>query len=117
MKVLVIFSKSVWKITCFGDKLLIDVTNLSPCHMSYFTVMYIQIIYSWVVGCRYLLHYILSYAQNEDAYLKFGGLALVCLLVSLIGLGKFLNYHNFSSFRQLLYLFYLKPKTELMGFL
>ncbi|KAL6141566.1 hypothetical protein ACLB2K_059854 [Fragaria x ananassa] len=43
----------------------------------------------------YLLHYFLSYAQNEDAYLKFGGLALVCLLVSLIGLGRiYLGMHS-----------------------
>ncbi|KAM5564995.1 hypothetical protein ABKV19_019163, partial [Rosa sericea] len=35
---------------------------------------------------RYLLHCILSYAQNEEAYVKFAGFALVCLLVGLIGL-------------------------------
>ena len=38
---------------------------------------------------RYLLHYVLSYIQYEDVSMKFFGLALVCLFVGLIGLGKF----------------------------
>ncbi|XP_062004123.1 lipid phosphate phosphatase delta isoform X2 [Rosa rugosa] len=43
----------------------------------------------------YLLHYILSYAQNEDVYVKFAGFALVCLLVGLIGLGRvYLGMHS-----------------------
>ncbi|XP_050380883.1 lipid phosphate phosphatase delta isoform X2 [Argentina anserina] len=43
----------------------------------------------------YLLHYILSYAQNEDSYVTFAGIALVCLLVGLIGLGRiYLGMHS-----------------------
>ncbi|XP_059427978.1 lipid phosphate phosphatase delta [Corylus avellana] len=43
----------------------------------------------------YLLHYVLSYTQYEDASMKFVGLALVCLLVGLIGLGRiYLGMHS-----------------------
>ncbi|KAL6273204.1 hypothetical protein ACE6H2_023896 [Prunus campanulata] len=43
----------------------------------------------------YLLHYILSYTQNEDSHVKFAGFALVCLLVGLIGLGRiYLGMHS-----------------------
>ncbi|KAL5545599.1 hypothetical protein UlMin_005286 [Ulmus minor] len=43
----------------------------------------------------YLLHYVLSYTQLEDASLKFVGIFLVCLLVSLIGLGRiYLGMHS-----------------------
>lgn len=37
---------------------------------------------------RYLLYYILSYAENINASYEFAGFALVCLLVGLIALGK-----------------------------
>lgn len=43
----------------------------------------------------YLLHYVLSYTQLEDASLKFAGVFLVCLLVSLIGFGRiYLGMHS-----------------------
>lgn len=43
---------------------------------------------------RYLLHYVLSYTQNQDIYAEFIGFAIVCLLVGFIGLGEclFLPY-------------------------
>ncbi|KAG7961648.1 hypothetical protein I3843_09G027200 [Carya illinoinensis] len=43
----------------------------------------------------YLLHYVLSYPQYEDASMKFVGVALVCLLVGFIGLGRiYLGMHS-----------------------
>ncbi|KAF5473394.1 hypothetical protein F2P56_010006 [Juglans regia] len=43
----------------------------------------------------YLLHYLLSYPQYEDASIKCFGLALVCLVVGLIGLGRiYLGMHS-----------------------
>ncbi|XP_070666311.1 lipid phosphate phosphatase delta-like isoform X2 [Malus domestica] len=43
----------------------------------------------------FLLHYILSYSQNEDARVKIAGFALVCLLVGFIGLGRiYLGMHS-----------------------
>ncbi|XP_050244563.1 disease resistance protein RUN1 isoform X4 [Quercus robur] len=43
----------------------------------------------------YLLHYVLSYIQYEDVSMKFVGLALVCLFVSLIGFGRiYLGMHS-----------------------
>ncbi|KAJ6303993.1 hypothetical protein OIU77_017802 [Salix suchowensis] len=43
----------------------------------------------------YLLHYVLSYSQNQDASLKFAGLAIVCLIVFLTGLGRiYLGMHS-----------------------
>lgn len=43
----------------------------------------------------YLLHYVLSYIQYEDVSMKFVGLALVCLFVGLIGLGRiYLGMHS-----------------------
>ncbi|KAG2683241.1 hypothetical protein I3760_10G024000 [Carya illinoinensis] len=43
----------------------------------------------------YLLHYLFSYPQYEDASIKCFGLALVCLVVVLIGLGRiYLGMHS-----------------------
>ncbi|RXH81255.1 hypothetical protein DVH24_005169 [Malus domestica] len=43
----------------------------------------------------FLLHYILSYTQIEDAHVKIAGFALVCLLVGFIGLGRiYLGMHS-----------------------
>lgn len=43
----------------------------------------------------YLLHYVLSYTENEDASIKFAGVAIVCLFVGLIGLGRiYLGMHS-----------------------
>ncbi|KAB1222426.1 Lipid phosphate phosphatase delta [Morella rubra] len=43
----------------------------------------------------YLLHYVLSYPQYEDASMKFLGLAIVCCLVGLIGIGRiYLGMHS-----------------------
>lgn len=43
---------------------------------------------------RYLLHYVLSYMENEDAAIKIVGFAIVFLFVGLIGYGKlFLSNH------------------------
>lgn len=43
----------------------------------------------------YLLHYVLSYTQNQDASLKFAGFAIVCLIVCLTGLGRiYLGMHS-----------------------
>ncbi|GAV86143.1 PAP2 domain-containing protein [Cephalotus follicularis] len=43
----------------------------------------------------YLLLYVLSSAQNEDASIKFAGLALVCLFTALVGLGRiYLGMHS-----------------------
>ncbi|KAJ6425733.1 hypothetical protein OIU84_026333 [Salix udensis] len=43
----------------------------------------------------YLLHYVLSYSQNQDASLKIAGLAIVCLIVFLTGLGRiYLGMHS-----------------------
>ncbi|XP_062166797.1 lipid phosphate phosphatase delta [Alnus glutinosa] len=43
----------------------------------------------------YLLYYVLSYTQCEDASMKFVGLALVCFLVGLVGLGRiYLGMHS-----------------------
>lgn len=41
---------------------------------------------------RYLLHYILSYYQHDNDFIKFAGVGLVCLFVGLIGLGRFNFY-------------------------
>ncbi|KAG6770268.1 hypothetical protein POTOM_025944 [Populus tomentosa] len=44
---------------------------------------------------KYLLHYVLSYTQNEDGSLKFAGFAVVCLIVCLTGLGRiYLGMHS-----------------------
>ncbi|KAK3227146.1 hypothetical protein Dsin_007008 [Dipteronia sinensis] len=43
----------------------------------------------------YLLHYVLSYSRNEDASIQFAGVALVCLFIGLIGLGRiYLGMHS-----------------------
>ncbi|KAL9373840.1 hypothetical protein Peur_033460 [Populus x canadensis] len=43
----------------------------------------------------YLLHYVLSYTQNQDASLKFAGFAIFCLIVCLTGLGRiYLGMHS-----------------------
>ncbi|KAJ6743112.1 PHOSPHATIDIC ACID PHOSPHATASE TYPE 2/HALOPEROXIDASE-RELATED [Salix viminalis] len=43
----------------------------------------------------YLLHYVLSYTQSEDASLKFAGFAVACLIVCLTGLGRiYLGMHS-----------------------
>lgn len=43
----------------------------------------------------YLLHYVLSYTQNQDSFVEFAGFAVVCLLVGLIGLGRvYLGMHS-----------------------
>uniref|UniRef100_A0A2C9V7N4 Phosphatidic acid phosphatase type 2/haloperoxidase domain-containing protein n=1 Tax=Manihot esculenta TaxID=3983 RepID=A0A2C9V7N4_MANES len=43
----------------------------------------------------YLLHYVLSYTQNQDIYAEFIGFAIVCLLVGFIGLGRvYLGMHS-----------------------
>ncbi|KAJ0088354.1 hypothetical protein Patl1_32895 [Pistacia atlantica] len=52
-----------------------------------------------VVGCvprgMYLVHYILSYYQLDNGFIKFAGVAFVCLLVGLIGIGRiYLGMHS-----------------------
>nr|GMD00207.1 lipid phosphate phosphatase delta [Ipomoea batatas] len=43
----------------------------------------------------YLLHYVLSHTKNEDLSTEIAGIALVCLLVGLIGLGRiYLGMHS-----------------------
>ncbi|KAF2289549.1 hypothetical protein GH714_037108 [Hevea brasiliensis] len=43
----------------------------------------------------YLLHYVLSYTQNQDFCVEFAGFAIVCLLVGFIGLGRvYLGMHS-----------------------
>ncbi|XP_057485646.1 lipid phosphate phosphatase delta-like [Actinidia eriantha] len=43
----------------------------------------------------YLLHYVMTYIQNSDASMQFGGVAVVCLFVGLIGLGRiYLGMHS-----------------------
>ncbi|KAF3441972.1 hypothetical protein FNV43_RR15888 [Rhamnella rubrinervis] len=43
----------------------------------------------------YLLHYVLSYTQLEEDSLKFAGVVIVCLFVSLIGIGRiYLGMHS-----------------------
>ncbi|XP_059646445.1 lipid phosphate phosphatase delta-like [Cornus florida] len=43
----------------------------------------------------YLLHYVLSYSQNRDAFTELAGVAIVCLLVGLIGFGRiYLGMHS-----------------------
>ncbi|EEF31207.1 sphingosine-1-phosphate phosphohydrolase, putative [Ricinus communis] len=43
----------------------------------------------------YLLHYVLSYTQNQNASVEFAGLAIVCLFVGLIGFGRvYLGMHS-----------------------
>ncbi|XP_050229877.1 lipid phosphate phosphatase delta [Mercurialis annua] len=43
----------------------------------------------------YLVHYVLSYIQNDDAYVQFSGFAIVFLFVTLIGLGRvYLGMHS-----------------------
>ncbi|XP_044507821.1 lipid phosphate phosphatase delta [Mangifera indica] len=43
----------------------------------------------------YLLHYILSYYQHDNDFVKFAGVGLVCLFVGLIGLGRiYLGMHS-----------------------
>ncbi|KAJ7971402.1 Lipid phosphate phosphatase delta [Quillaja saponaria] len=43
----------------------------------------------------YLLHYVLTCTQYEDAYVKFVGISLACLFVALIGLGRiYLGMHS-----------------------
>ncbi|KAF5747740.1 lipid phosphate phosphatase delta isoform X1 [Tripterygium wilfordii] len=43
----------------------------------------------------YLLHYVLSYSQNEDALVTFAGIFLVSFLVGLIGFGRiYLGMHS-----------------------
>lgn len=58
----------------------------------------------------YLLHYVLTHTQIQGAYVDYFGVSLACLLVALIGLGRFL----FITFKLLegSYCWYIAQKNN-----
>lgn len=76
---------------------------------TYFNLENRQLTYLVVVFSRYLLHYVLSYNQNENALTEFAGFAIICVFVGLIATGTFILVLGFSVFCVEVLLYNLLP--------